>query len=199
MNTTSQESGKQGDGRSQTGQSGQTGATGSQGSQMGSTGSQTGTAASRAGSTGSQTGSIGSSTGGGSMATQTGSHGTQSGMHQSGTQSRGQSWGGSEAEQHSEGTVARTIEQQTAKLPSDLFLWAAVGSIGVSAMFEFMGDKDKSRFVGQWVAPFLLFGVYNKLVKTLGSDRSSQQGSGRSNQWGSSYSSQGQGSSQWSG
>lgn len=30
---------------------------------------------------------------------------------------------------HQEGPIARTIEQQTAKLPSDLFLWAAVGSI----------------------------------------------------------------------
>jgi hypothetical protein len=72
---------------------------------------------------------------------------------------------------HTEGTVAKTIEQQTAKLPSDLFLWAAVASMGVSAAFEFTGHKDKSRFIGQWVAPFLLFGVYNKLVKTQGSDR----------------------------
>ena len=30
---------------------------------------------------------------------------------------------------HSEGMVARAIEQQTARLPSDLFLWAAGGSI----------------------------------------------------------------------
>src|SRR4051812_32787799 len=34
--------------------------------------------------------------------------------------------------EHREGTVARTIEQQTAKIPSDVFLWAAIGSIGVS-------------------------------------------------------------------
>lgn len=72
---------------------------------------------------------------------------------------------------HAEGTVARTIEQQTAKLPSDLFLWAAVGSMGVSAALELSGHKNKSRFIGQWVAPLLLFGVYNKLVKVHGSDR----------------------------
>lgn len=77
----------------------------------------------------------------------------------------------SKAEQQSEGIIAKTIEEQTAKLPSDLFLWAAVGSIAGSAVLEFMGHKDKSRFVGQWVAPFLLFGVYNKLVKQQGSDR----------------------------
>ncbi len=30
-----------------------------------------------------------------------------------------------EAQEHSEGIVARTIEEQTAKLPSDIFLWGA--------------------------------------------------------------------------
>lgn len=80
---------------------------------------------------------------------------------------------GSEPQQHSEGMVARTIEEQTAKLPSDLFLWAAVGAIGVSAALEISGNTEKSRFVGQWVAPFLLLGVYNKLVKIGGSDRAS--------------------------
>ena len=75
------------------------------------------------------------------------------------------------AEEHSEGIVAKTIEQQTAKLPSDLFLWSAVGGMAVSAVMELTGHKDKSRFFGQWVAPLLLFGVYNKLVKVHGSDQ----------------------------
>ena len=79
-----------------------------------------------------------------------------------------------EAQQHSEGIVARTIEEQTAKLPSDLFLWAALGAIGVAAYLEFTGNEEKSRFVGQWVSPFLLLGVYNKLVKLAGSDRVSK-------------------------
>ena len=77
----------------------------------------------------------------------------------------------SEAQEHSEGVVARTIEEQTAKLPSDVFLWAAAGSIGVSALLQFAGKKEASLFVGQWVAPFLLFGVYNKIVKVQGSDK----------------------------
>lgn len=76
-----------------------------------------------------------------------------------------------EVTQQTEGTVARTIEQQTAKLPSDLFLWAAAGSIGVSLLLQLTGNKEKSHFVGQWVAPFLLLGVYNKIVKVAGSDR----------------------------
>jgi len=76
-----------------------------------------------------------------------------------------------QGQQHSEGTVARTIEQQTAKLPSDTFLWAAVGAMGASAIFQMIGKKHASLFVGDWVAPLLLFGVYNKIVKTQGSDR----------------------------
>jgi len=71
--------------------------------------------------------------------------------------------------QHSEGTVAQAIEQQTAKLPSDLFLWAAVGSMALSCGLYSMGRRHESLFIGQWPAPLLLFGVYNKLVKLHGS------------------------------
>jgi hypothetical protein len=80
----------------------------------------------------------------------------------------------SQSQQHTEGTVARSIEQQTAKIPSDVFLWAALGSIGTSAILRLMGKKNASLFVGDWVAPFMLFGVYNKIVKTQGSDRATR-------------------------
>ena len=70
-----------------------------------------------------------------------------------------------------EGPVARAIESQTAKLPSDTFLWAAVASMATSATLQLMGNKHASVFVGQWAPTFLLLGVYNKLVKQLGSDR----------------------------
>lgn len=73
--------------------------------------------------------------------------------------------------QHREGPVAKTIEQQTAKLPSDLFLWASLGSIGVSLALQLMGRKHTSQFIGQWVAPFLLLGLYNKIVKVEGHDQ----------------------------
>ncbi len=72
---------------------------------------------------------------------------------------------------HSEGGVAKTIEQQTAKLPSDAFLWLAVGAMATSATLQMMGNRHVSLFVGQWAPAFLLFGIYNKLVKQLGSDR----------------------------
>jgi hypothetical protein len=69
-----------------------------------------------------------------------------------------------------EGSLARAIEQQTAKLPSDAFLWAAIGSMGVSAALQLAGKRHASLFIGQWAPAFLLFGVYNKLVKEFGSD-----------------------------
>jgi hypothetical protein len=69
-----------------------------------------------------------------------------------------------------EGRLAKAIEQQTAKLPSDTFLWAAVGSMGVSAALQLAGKRHASLFVGQWAPAFLLLGVYNKLVKEFGSD-----------------------------
>jgi len=72
---------------------------------------------------------------------------------------------------HSEGQVAKAIEGQTAKLPSDAFLWMAVGSMAVSATMQIMGNKHASVFVGQWAPTFLILGLYNKLVKQLGSDR----------------------------
>ena len=73
--------------------------------------------------------------------------------------------------QHREGPVAKTIEEQTAKLPSDIFLWAALGSIGASLALQLMGKKHTSQFLGQWVAPFLLLGLYNKIVKVEGHDQ----------------------------
>jgi len=72
--------------------------------------------------------------------------------------------------EHTEGPVARAIEQQTAKLPSDLFLWAAGGSIAASLLLQCVGKQHESLFVGQWAPTFLILGLYNKLVKVAGSD-----------------------------
>ncbi len=79
--------------------------------------------------------------------------------------------GNREAQKHSEGVVARALENQTAKLPSDMWLWTAFGSMGVALFLRLTGKKQQSLFIGQWAAPILLMGVYNKLVKIAGSDR----------------------------
>ncbi len=78
----------------------------------------------------------------------------------------------SEPKKHAEGDLARLIEEQTAKLPSDVFLWAAGGSILIAFGLKLSGKQHNALFVGQWVAPFLILGLYNKLVKVAGSDRS---------------------------
>lgn len=78
-----------------------------------------------------------------------------------------------QAERHSEGMVARAIEEQTAKLPSDTFLWAAGASIVGSLTLKMMGRSHDAMFVGQWAPTFLILGLYNKLVKVAGSDRMS--------------------------
>ena len=70
-----------------------------------------------------------------------------------------------------EGVVARSIEHYTAQLPSDTFLWAALGSIGVSLTLRALGNRHDALFVGQWAPTFLLLGIYNKIVKVAGPDR----------------------------
>lgn len=93
-----------------------------------------------------------------------------------------------EEQAHKEGPVARAIEEQTAKLPSDIFLWAAGASIVASMAFQLIGSRrgvldifrparaPVSTFVGMWAPTFLLLGIYNKIVKVAGSDRPSREG-----------------------
>jgi hypothetical protein len=73
--------------------------------------------------------------------------------------------------EHSEGPVARAIEEQTAKLPSDAFLWAAGASIATSLVLKMLDRHHEALFVGQWAPTILILGLYNKLVKQHGSDQ----------------------------
>jgi hypothetical protein len=76
-----------------------------------------------------------------------------------------------EAHKHSEGPITRSIEEYTAQLPSDTFLWAAGASIAASLALMTLGNRHAALFVGQWAPTFLLLGVYDKIVKVAGSDR----------------------------
>jgi hypothetical protein len=71
-----------------------------------------------------------------------------------------------------EDQVTAAIEKYTAQVPSSAFLAIAVGSMAVAAALHFTTRKHTSLFVGQWAAPLLLLGIYNKLVKQHGSDSS---------------------------
>jgi hypothetical protein len=71
---------------------------------------------------------------------------------------------------HEEGKMTKTIEDQTAKIPSVTYLSAALAAMGVSFALKCMGKNHTALFIGQWAAPFLLMGIYNKIVKTEGHD-----------------------------
>lgn len=74
------------------------------------------------------------------------------------------------------------IEAQTSKAPSSFYLGLAVGSMAASAVLKMLGREHWSLFVGQWAAPLLVIGVYNKLVKQHGSD--SETGTSRTYAYG---------------
>jgi hypothetical protein len=62
------------------------------------------------------------------------------------------------------------IEHQTSQIPSTAYLGVAIGAMAASAVLKIMGKDDWALFVGQWPAPFLIMGIYNKMVKQHGSD-----------------------------
>ncbi len=69
--------------------------------------------------------------------------------------------------QEGKGTVA--VEKQTAKIPSIVYL--AAGMIPLVASMCLMRKRPHTAFMlGQWSAPVLIMGLYNKLVKTEGHD-----------------------------
>jgi len=51
--------------------------------------------------------------------------------------------------EHSEGNLAKQIENKTAKIPSDVFLWAALTSMGVSLTYKLIRKDHKALFIGQ--------------------------------------------------
>ena len=66
-----------------------------------------------------------------------------------------------------EGKVTVAVEKKTSKIPSMVYLSA----LAVSACMMFRGRKSAALLVGQWAAPLLIMGLYNKIVKTEGHDR----------------------------
>lgn len=71
-----------------------------------------------------------------------------------------------------EGTMTKGLEQLTARLPLSTWLIAAGGAMLGSLALKVAGRNTAANFMGQWVPTLLLFGIYNKIVKTLGSERS---------------------------
>jgi hypothetical protein len=69
-----------------------------------------------------------------------------------------------------EDQVTAMLERYSSKWPTSLFMGAAIASIIGSMVLKNQRKHQDALFVGQWVAPFLILGLYNKTVKQHGSD-----------------------------
>lgn len=75
--------------------------------------------------------------------------------------------------------LTRSVESQTAKVPSIGYLGVAVGSMAISAFLTFgLKKRELGNFVGLWAPTILIMGLYNKLVKIEHEDLRSDQYSG---------------------
>jgi hypothetical protein len=70
-----------------------------------------------------------------------------------------------------EDSVTKTLERYTATVPSSAYLGVALGAVGLSLLLQVSGRGKWGNYVAQWVPTWLLFGIYNKLVKLEGHDR----------------------------
>ena len=70
-----------------------------------------------------------------------------------------------------EDTFTKTIEKQTASMPSSMYLGVAVGAMAISLALQLGGGGKWGNFIAQWVPTWLIIGVYNKLVKLEGHDQ----------------------------
>lgn len=69
-----------------------------------------------------------------------------------------------------EGKMTIAIENETSKIPSGIYLTASLAAMTASLTLKCLGKNHAALFVGQWAAPFLIMGLYNKLVKLEGHD-----------------------------
>ena len=77
-----------------------------------------------------------------------------------------------------ENQLTAAIEKSTSKIPSSAYLTFVFGAMAVSFGLQAWNKKRAAMFVGQWAAPILIFGIYNKLVKRHGSDGRSERNHG---------------------
>jgi hypothetical protein len=66
--------------------------------------------------------------------------------------------------------ITHLTESMASKTPTLLFLFAALAAVAISAALQLGRKRHLSLFIGQWAPSLLLFGLYNKLSKTMGAD-----------------------------
>jgi hypothetical protein len=80
---------------------------------------------------------------------------------------------GAQQLRHDAAGLANLIEKQVDRIPSDIFLWAALGSMGAALFLQLSGNKEKAFEVGQWSGAVLILGLYNKIFKEAQPERRS--------------------------
>jgi hypothetical protein len=80
-----------------------------------------------------------------------------------------------EIDETAEDEFTKSIEEYTAAIPSSVYLGVALGAMAVSLVCQATGRDKWGNFIAQWVPTWLIIGVYNKLVKLEGHDRTSAQ------------------------
>ena len=82
-----------------------------------------------------------------------------------------ENYGTTQTPQQSEDEITKEIEHYTATIPSSTFLAVAIAAMGASILFQIAGQGKWGNFIAQWVPTWLIIGLYNKVVKLEGHDR----------------------------
>ena len=61
-------------------------------------------------------------------------------------------------------SAQRKFFRVTDNIPEESWYWAALASIGVSAVLKLANKNDWALFVGQWPPTFILFGLYHRVI-----------------------------------
>ena len=80
-----------------------------------------------------------------------------------------------------EDEFTKTIERYTGAIPSSAFLTIAVAAMALSLAAQVTGGGKWGNFIAQWAPTWLMIGLYNKMVKLEGHDRTDRGDSDRRN------------------
>ena len=58
-----------------------------------------------------------------------------------------------------------TFFAATDQIPEEVWYWAAIASIGISALLKVLGKDNWALFVGQWPPTFLVLAIFHKVLR----------------------------------
>jgi hypothetical protein len=72
---------------------------------------------------------------------------------------------GAQQLRHEAAGLANILDKHADRIPSNIFLWAALGSMGAALFLQLSGNREKALEMGQWSGAVLVLGLYNKIFK----------------------------------